>query len=124
MAVGPSGAVYVTDTWNQRVQVFTPNGDGTSYTPSKQWDVNAWFGQSVDNKPFIAVDANENVYITDPEGYRIIEFTSSGEFIRTWGDFGNSPEEIGLAAGVAIDKDGFVWVTDAGNNRILRYKLP
>ncbi len=124
VAVASSGTVYVTDTWNQRVQAFTPNDDGTFYFPARQWDVSAWFGQSLDNKPLIAVDANENVYITDPEGYRIIEFTSSGEFIRTWGDFGSSPEEIGLAAGVAIDNLGFVWVTDAGNNRILRYKLP
>ena len=35
-----------------------------------------------------------------------------------------SPAELGLAAGVAIDPGGFVWVTDAGNNRILRYTLP
>jgi DNA-binding beta-propeller fold protein YncE len=78
----------------------------------------------LDNKPFIAVGANEHVFITDPEGYRFIEFTSSGEFVRTWGAFGNGPAEIGLASGIAIDHLGFVWVTDAGNNRILRYTLP
>ena len=124
VAVGLSGTVYVTDTWNQRVQAFTPSEDGTFYFPTRQWDVNGWFGQSLDNKPFIAVDANENVFVTDPEGYRIIEFTSDGQFIRTWGDFGNAPNEIGLAAGVAVDQSGFVWVTDAGNNRILKYRLP
>jgi predicted membrane-bound mannosyltransferase/DNA-binding beta-propeller fold protein YncE len=124
VAVAPNGTVYVTDTWNQRIQAFTPNEDGTFYFPSRQWDVSAWFGQSLDNKPFIAVGEDEHVFITDPEGYRIIEFTSNGEFVRTWGDFGSAPEEIGLAAGVAVDKLGFVWVTDAGNNRILRYRLP
>ena len=25
---------------------------------------------------------------------------------------------------VAVDPQGYVWVTDAGNNRILRYTLP
>jgi uncharacterized protein (TIGR03663 family) len=124
IAVSPSGMVYVTDTWNQRIQAFIPSEDGTFHFPALQWDVNAWFGQSLDNKPFIAVDANEHVFITDPEGYRVIEFTSNGEFVRTWGDFGSGPEEIGLAAGVAVDRLGFVWVTDAGNNRILRYRLP
>ena len=118
------GTVYVTDTWNQRVQAFIPNEDGTLYFPSAQWDVNAWFGQSLDNKPFIAVSPDKHVFITDPEGYRVIEFTDSGEFVRTWGDFGVGANEIGLAAGVAVDPAGFVWVTDAGNNRILRYTLP
>ncbi len=124
IAIAPSGTVYVTDTWNQRVQAFTPDTTGEFYTPSLQWDVNAWFGQSLDNKPFIAVGTNENVFITDPEGSRIIEFKSNGEFVRTWGAFGTGPEEIGLAAGITIDPNGFIWVTDAGNNRILRYKLP
>ncbi len=124
VAIGPSGTVYVTDTWNQRIQTFTPDATHQFYVPTKQWDVNAWFGQSLDNKPFIALDANENVYVTDPEGYRILEFSADGKFIRTWGEFGNGPAELGLAAGIAIDQEGHAWVTDAGNNRILRYTLP
>ncbi len=124
VAVANDGTVYVTDTWNQRIQSFIPNQDGTVYSPLQQWDVNAWFGQSLDNKPFIAVSADKHVFITDPEGYRVIEFTGDGQFVRTWGDFGSGPAEIGLAAGIAIDHTGAIWVTDAGNNRILRYTLP
>ena len=125
LAIAPnSGTVYVVDTWNQRVQGFTPSEDGTFYTPSIQWDVNGWFGQSLDNKPFIAVGPDQHVFVTDPEGYRVIEFTADGQFVRTWGDFGDGLDEIGLAAGITVDKLGFVWVTDAGNNRILRYRLP
>jgi sugar lactone lactonase YvrE len=124
VAVSPNGTVYITDTWNQRVQAFTPSEDGSFYFPAFQWDVNAWYGQSLDNKPFIAVGPDEHVFITDPEGYRIIEFASDGQFVRTWGDFGDGPNEIGIAAGVTVDSFGLVWVTDAGNNRILQYRLP
>src|SRR6266508_3376404 len=124
VAAAEDGTIYVTDTWNQRIQSFIPNQDGTLYSPLQQWDVNAWFGQSLDNKPFIAVSKDNHVFITDPEGYRVIEFTSTGEFVRTWGDFGAGPNEIGLGAGVAVDPAGFVWVSDAGNNRMLRYTLP
>jgi DNA-binding beta-propeller fold protein YncE len=124
VAVANDGTVYVTDTWNQRIQSFIPSEDGGVYFPLQQWDVNAWFGQSLDNKPFIAVDAENNVFITDPEGYRVIEFTGSGQFVRTWGDFGVGPAELGLPSGIAVAPDGNIWVTDAGNNRILRYSLP
>jgi predicted membrane-bound mannosyltransferase/DNA-binding beta-propeller fold protein YncE len=129
VAVAPSGTVYVTDTWNQRVQAFVPSGNGDFFIPVLQWDVNAWFGiggniQSLDNKPFIAVGENEHIFITDPEGFRIIEFTPEGQFVRAWGGFGSGSAEFGLAAGVTVDQLGFVWVTDAGNNRIMKFKLP
>jgi DNA-binding beta-propeller fold protein YncE len=124
VTVAASGTVYVTDTWNQRVQAFVPSETGDFYVPTTQWDISGWYGQSLENKPFIAVDADENVFVTDPEGYRVLEFTSSGQFVRAWGAFGSGPEEIGLASGIAVDRQGFVWVTDAGNNRILRYTLP
>ncbi|HXF83805.1 MAG TPA: 6-bladed beta-propeller, partial [Anaerolineales bacterium] len=124
IAIAPNGTIYVTDTWNQRVQAFLPSEDGTFYTPLLEWEIHGWFGQSLENKPFIAVNKNGHVFVTDPEGYRVLEFTENGEFVRAWGDYGSGPEEIGLASGIAVDTQGHIWVTDAGNNRILRYTLP
>jgi predicted membrane-bound mannosyltransferase/DNA-binding beta-propeller fold protein YncE len=124
VAVDADGVVYVTDTWNQRIQTFSPSPDGLVFTPLKQWVVSAWYGQSLDNKPFIAVDDQKHVFVTDPEGYRVLEFSAQGDFIRAWGEYGDGPANFGLAAGIAIDQEGHIWVTDAGNNRIMRFSLP
>ncbi len=124
IAIDSNGNIYITDTWNQRIQSFAPSSDGSSFMPLKQWDVAGWYGQSLDNKPFIAVDNKGHVFVTDPEGYRVIEYTTDGQLIQTWGDYGVTASTFGLAAGVAVDAEGRVWVTDAGNNRIMRFTLP
>lgn len=124
VAVAADGTVYVTDTWNQRIQAFTPTVDGLTFVPTLQWDVNAWFGQSLDNKPLIAVNAAGHIFVTDPEGFRILEFAPNGQFVRAWGDYGVGASQIGLAGGVAVDAEGRVWVADAGNQRIMRFVLP
>jgi len=124
VAVDADGIVYVTDTWNQRVQSFEPTEDKSFFFPRRQWDVFGWYGQSLDNKPFIAVNTEGHVFVTDPEMYRIIEFTSEGEVVRTWGDFGNTMTTFGLASGVAVDAEGHVWATDGLYNRIMRFTLP
>jgi predicted membrane-bound mannosyltransferase/sugar lactone lactonase YvrE len=124
IAIDKNGTIYVTDTWNQRVQTFTPSADKTVFTPDRQWDVFGWYGQSLDNKPFIAVNDAGDVFVTDPEQYRVIEFTPEGGVVRTWGDYGDSPTTFGLTSGIAIDSEGHVWVTDSANNRILRFTLP
>jgi len=124
VAVAADGTVYVTDTWNQRIQAFTPTVDGLNFVPTLQWDVNAWFGQSLENKPLIAINAAGHIFVTDPEGFRILEFDANGQFVRTWGDYGVGASEIGLAGGVAVDAEGRVWVADAGNQRIMRFTLP
>lgn len=124
VAVDGNGMVYVTDTWNQRVQVFLPSADSLEFTPFKQWDVYGWFGQSVDNKPFIAVNDVGHVFITDPEGYRVMEFDAEGQLLRVWGDLVDSTPGFGLASGIAADPDSHIWVTDGLYNRILRFTLP
>jgi DNA-binding beta-propeller fold protein YncE len=124
VAVSEDGRVFVTDTWNQRIQSFQLSVDGINYIPGIQWDVYAWFGQSLDNKPFIAINKIGHVFITDPEGFRVMEFNEQGELERVWGDFDNTSTGFGLASGIAIDPDGYVWVTDGLYNRIMRFPNP
>ena len=125
ITVDKNGTVYVVDTWNQRIQTFIPiETDGNlSFVPDKQWDVYGWFGQSLDNKPFIAVNDDLHVFVTDPDGYRVMEFDPNGSLVRVWDDL-NSDSSMGLPSGIAIDNDGHVWVTDSTNNRLRRYTLP
>ncbi len=118
------GNLYVTDTWNQRVQVFSPAADGTTFTPLRQWPINGWKSQSLDNKPYITIAPNGNVFVTDPEGYRVLEFTSEGQFVQTWGTYGTDASSLGVVSGIAADSQGQIWVSDAGNNRVLRFTVP
>ena len=126
IAIDRNGTVYVADTWNQRIQTFTvtETDTGPIFEPDKQWDVFGWFGQSLDNKPYIAVDENLHVFITDPEGYRVIEFDQNGEVVRVWGDYGDTAANFGIASGIAVDNDGHVWVSDSAFNRVMRFTLP
>lgn len=124
LAIDAQGNLYVADTWNQRVQVFTPNIDGLTYQPLREWNVNAWEGQSVNNKPFIAIDPSGNVFVTDPDAYRVLQLDVLGNFIRGWGDYSSGIDGFGMPIGIAVDNLGRVWVSDSDNNYVLRFTLP
>jgi DNA-binding beta-propeller fold protein YncE len=123
LAIDSQDHLYVADTWNQRIQVFAPDETG-SYLPLNSWEVYAWFGQSIDNKPYLAVDDDGHLFATDPEGYRVLEFTTQGEIIRFWGDYSLGNDGFGMAGAVAVDPLGGVWVSDTGNSRLMHFTLP
>lgn len=124
LAFDAEGNLYVADTWNQRIQVFVPNADRSSYTASAEWDVSGWISQSLDNKPYIAADQDGHIFATDPDSFRVLEFTTSGEFVRAWGQNGTGLDNFGMLSGIVVDGQGRVWVSDAANNRIMRFTLP
>lgn len=124
LAMGLNEEIYVSDTWNQRIQVFMPDSEKTNYYAINSWDVYGWFGQSLDNKPFLATDNLGNVYTTDPEGYRILGFQPDGQFLMGWGDYSPGSDGFGLPAAIAFDRYNGAWVADAGNNVLLHYILP
>lgn len=123
LALSPDGLLFVADTWNQRIQSFLVTSDNV-FQPLKTWDIVGWYGQSLDNKPYLAIDSQGYVYATDPEGYRVLQFTSQGDFVRYWGDLSTGPEGFSLVGGIAVDAADGIWVSDAGNNRIMHFTLP
>lgn len=123
IAIDQAGRVFVADTWNQRIQVFTETSPDI-FTPSSAWDLVAWFGQSLDNKPFLAVDDFGNVFAVEPEGYRILWFDDTGQALYYWGDFGVGAGQFGLPGSIASDGNGGVWVSDTGNSRLMHFSLP
>ena len=82
-----------------------------------------WTGDSLDNKPYLAVDAQDRVYITDPERYQVIAFSSSGTPLAAFGQYGPEEDAFGLPVGIASDSDGTIWIVDAGNNRLDKFDL-
>lgn len=118
IALGPNGLIYVADTWNLQVVAFS--GAGNVVT---KWPIQGWAGDSLDNKPYLAVDAAGRVYATDPERYRVIVFSATGTPLVTFGSYGSEPEAFELPVGLGTSEDETLWVVDSGNNRIAKFNL-
>ncbi|MBC8248747.1 MAG: hypothetical protein H8E90_03630 [Anaerolineales bacterium] len=80
-----------------------------------------WLGESVVNKPYLAVDVAGTVYVSDPEGYRILVFDGEGNFRATFGQYGNDAQSFALPTGLAVDSHGQLWVADADNHRVMLF---
>lgn len=65
----------------------------------------------------IAVDSDENVYVSDEWLNRVSVFDSGGEFLCAWGDGGGSDGFRG-ASGIAFGLDGCLYVVDSLNHRV------
>jgi hypothetical protein len=128
--IGPDDTVYCTDDFDHTVRAFTPAGRllltlGTSGRPS---DTGA---TSVDYRtiqragpPFhyptnLALGPTGDLYITDGYGNaRVHRFTPDGRLLQSWGEPGSGPGQFHVPHGLAVDKDGTVYVADRENSRL------
>ncbi len=124
LTVDAEDHLFVADTWNKRVEQFVAVPEEQNFIAVQEFEVYGWFGESLENKPYIAVDAAGNIYVTDPEGYRVIAFDAAGNFLRYWGQYSTEIDGFGLPSGIAVDPEGHVWVSDGENNRLLRFTMP
>jgi DNA-binding beta-propeller fold protein YncE len=99
VAVGPDGRVYVSDTMNYRVEVFSADLDFVSSFGS----LGVRPGQFRRPKG-IAVDADNVVYVVDSDFNNFQMFTAEGEPLMWVGELGERPGQMQLPAGIAIDR--------------------
>jgi DNA-binding beta-propeller fold protein YncE len=119
VAVSPvDGSVFVADTWNRRIQKLAPD-----LTFVSEMAVPSWDNQDIYMKPYLAVAANGDLYISDPQFYRVFVYSATGELKASFGNFGPENNHFGLPNGVAVDLvNNVVLVADANNNRVMGFQ--
>ncbi len=120
--VDGEGDIYVADSWNQRVQVFDRD---LSFL--REWPVEAWYGESVVNKPYLVVEDRDGtsavrVYITDPEGYLVTVFGGEGDLLATFGGYGYDETSFSLPTGIDVDAEGYIYVSDTDGQRVMKFE--
>lgn len=125
VAVYKSQFLAVADTWNQRVQVFDISGETVDPMPIVTFPVNAWYSQSLDNKPYLTFDSTgETILFSDPESGLIWQYTMSGSLIRSFNAAGGGIDTIAMPTGLTVADDGSLWVVDTLANKVNRFILP
>ncbi|MFZ0954381.1 MAG: SMP-30/gluconolactonase/LRE family protein [Candidatus Sulfotelmatobacter sp.] len=118
IALDKDGNVYVTDTLNNRVEIFDAEG-----TFVKQ------FGRHCDGpgcfaRPKgIAVDGDGHIWVADAFNDTLQVFNDEGQLLTYLGGHGHYPGQFEALVGVAIDKQNRVFTTEQypGRMQMFRY---
>ena len=111
LAFDPAGNLYVADTFNHRVQVFSTKG-----TYLRTFGMNGTVPGELSYPSGIHVD-HDYVYVADLNN-RVSVFHTSGGFITSFGRLGSGEGELINPMGITTDQDEFLYVCDNGTNRI------
>ena len=116
MDTDSQGNLYLVDTRNARIQVFTSSGQFL-----RQWgrlgNLPGQFTWPTD----VAFDASDHLYVTDARTHRVQKFTSQGVWLASWGSQGSADGQFERPGNLATDRHGAVYVADTYNNRIQKF---
>lgn len=125
IAIDENGDVYVADTWNHRIQVFSSDGvylrgwgdffDAQDDPAQAETNGGLFYG------PRGLAFHNGELYVTDTGNERVQVFTPDGAFVRMWGTTGSGETNLLEPVGIAVTTDGTVFVADSHNARIARF---
>jgi hypothetical protein len=113
IAVDTQGRVYVGDRDKDRVCVFGPSGSLVD-----QWkDIGTGADQFKDFTGIAIAKGGpqDGVYLL--EGCEVKLYTPAGDLVRRWGSLGPEPGQLAGPYAIAVDRPGFVYVSDNNNSR-------
>lgn len=118
VALDKDGNVYISDTLNNRVQIFDADGNFISMF-GKAGD-----GPGTFQRPKgVAVDTDGHIWVVDASQCNVQIYDKEGHLLAFFGYGGGLPGQFGLPAGIAIDKNNRVIVSDQikGRIQVFRY---
>jgi hypothetical protein len=133
VAIDQSGTLFIADRDNQRVRKVTPDGVITTVAGNGTAGFSGDGGPAISaqlNSPWaVVVDTAGNLFITDNGNNRIRKVTPDGiittvagngttDFSGDGGPATSAGISLPLAAAVALDAAGDIFIPDRGNNRI------
>jgi len=118
VAVDKDGNVFVSDTWNTRIEEF--DADGTFIRE---------FGEAGDGPGYfarpkgISIDADGHIWVADAVQDRVQVYTPEGRLLIWMGDHGLLPGQFQSLANVMVDKNNRVLTTELwpGRLQVFRY---
>lgn len=69
----------------------------------------------------VALDREENVYVTDEYLHRVTVFDKDGNLLKTWGQAGEDAGQLNGPSGLAFDRDDNLWVVNSLNSRVQKF---
>ena len=111
--VSRDGLIFVSDSLNFRVQIFTPDGKFLRA-----------FGTAGDSPGYfsrpkgVAVDSHGNIYVVDALFDNIQIFDKEGRLLMAFGGPGHGYGEFWLPSGIFIDSNDRIYVSDSYNKRV------
>jgi DNA-binding beta-propeller fold protein YncE len=117
VAVDKDGNVYVTDTLNDRVEIFDADGNFLS-TFGKNGDGPGYFARPKG----IAVDGDGHIWVADAIQDRLQVFNRDGQLLTYIGGHGHYPGQFESLVGVAIDKNNRVFTSEQYPGRVQQYR--
>jgi len=117
--VGPDNLIYVSDTYNNRIQVFSRDGIYLNTFGQKTDKDSKEAGQLTFKHPkSLAFDSQSQLYVLDKKNLRIQVFNTRGEFIRDIGPQGDVYVHLVEPIDIDIDENDFLYIADRGDHKI------
>jgi DNA-binding beta-propeller fold protein YncE len=117
ICVDSDGNVYVTDTGNHRIQIFSSDGGFI-----RKWGRYEYVdGRHLGSAKDIAVDSNDDNYVTYALHHIVKKFDEGGHFIRQRGSHGIGDAEFDHPNGIATFSGNSLLVLDSDNHRIQEF---
>lgn len=98
---------YVCDSQNGRIQTIGLEGN----------PINS-FGSTIIDNPFGVIYESGIVYVSSRNNHKICRFTTSGNYLDSFGSQGSGDTEFDYPCGIAISGDN-IYIADRGNERIV-----